>query len=313
MIKNFKIALFGGRGYVGQEIIPLINIHPNFSLNQAYSSSSAGERVVKYTKNKDLKYSLLTIEDINLNNIDIVILALPNEQSFEYVEAIRKFSQSIIIIDLSSDHRFDDGWVYRIPEIHNGSSHPNIANPGCYATAIQLSVAPITNLIKNKLVSIGISGYSGAGSSLNDKNDPKNLSDNIIPYKLADHIHEREVRAHNYKDTFFSPHVANFFRGILITSHIELSDEIDLDTLIDAYKNFYKDKKLINIIKNEPMINNVAKTHNAIIGGFSIDLSKKNIVVCCVIDNLLKGAATQAIQNLNISCNLDNLTGIKYG
>ena len=313
MIKNFNIALFGGRGYVGQEIIQLINIHPNFSLNRAYSSSSAGERVLKYTKNKDLKYSLLTIEDINLNNIDIVILALPNEQSFEYVEAIRKFSQSIIIIDLSSDHRFDDGWVYRIPEIHNDSLHPNIANPGCYATAIQLSVAPITNLIKNKLVSIGISGYSGAGSSLNDKNDPKNLTDNIIPYKLADHIHEREVRAHSYKDTFFSPHVANFFRGILITSHIELSDEIDLDTLIDTYKNFYKDKKLINIIKNEPMINNVAKTHNAIIGGFSIDLSKKNIVVCCVIDNLLKGAATQAIQNLNISCNLDNLTGIKYG
>ena len=298
---------------MGQEIIQLINIHPNFSLNRAYSSSSAGERVLKYTKNKDLKYSLLTIEDINLNNIDIVILALPNKQSFEYVEAIRKFSQSIIIIDLSSDHRFDDGWVYRIPEIHNGSSHPNIANPGCYATAIQLSVAPITNLIKNKLVSIGISGYSGAGSSLNDKNDPKNLKDNIIPYKLADHIHEREVRAHSYKNTFFSPHVANFFRGILITSHIELSDEIDLDTLIDTYKNFYKDKKLINIIKNEPMINNVAKTHNAIIGGFSIDLSKKNIVVCCVIDNLLKGAATQAIQNLNISCNLDNLTGIKYG
>ena len=313
MIKNFNIALFGGRGYVGQEIIQLINIHPNFSLNQAYSSSSAGERVLKYTKNKDLKYSLLTIEDINLNNIDIVILALPNDQSFEYVEVIKKFSKSIIIIDLSSDHRFDDGWVYRIPEIHNGSSHLNIANPGCYATAIQLSVAPITNLIKNKLVSIGISGYSGAGSSLNDKNDPKNLTDNIIPYKLADHIHEREVRAHSYKDTFFSPHVANFFRGILITSHIELSDEIDLDTLIDVYKNFYKDKKLINIIKKEPMINNVAKTHNAIIGGFSIDLSKKNIVVCCVIDNLLKGAATQAIQNLNISCNLDNLTGIKYG
>ena len=298
---------------MGQEIIQLINIHPNFSLNRAYSSSSAGERVLKYTKNKDLKYSLLTIEDINLNNIDIVILALPNEQSFEYVEVIKKFSQSIIIIDLSSDHRFDDGWVYRIPEIHNGSSHLNIANPGCYATAIQLSVAPITNLIKNKLVSIGISGYSGAGSSLNDKNDPKNLTDNIIPYKLADHIHEREVRAHSYKDTFFSPHVANFFRGILITSHIELSDEMHLDTLIDAYKNFYKDKKLINIIKNEPMINNVAKTHNAIIGGFSIDLSKKNIVVCCVIDNLLKGAATQAIQNLNISCNLDNLTGIKHG
>ena len=313
MIKNFNIALFGGRGYVGQEIIQLINIHPNFSLNRAYSSSSAGERVLKYTKNKDLKYSLLTIEDINLNNIDIVILALPNEQSFKYVEVIRKVSQSIIIIDLSSDHRFDDEWVYRIPEIHNDSPNPNISNPGCYATAIQLSVAPITNLIKNKLVSIGISGFSGAGSSPNDKNDPKNLSDNIIPYKLVDHIHEREIRAHSYKDIFFSPHVANFFRGILITSHVELSDEVDLDALINVYKNFYKDKKLITIINNEPMINNVANTHNAIIGGFSIDLSKKNIVVCCVIDNLLKGAATQAIQNLNISCNLDNLTGIKHG
>ena len=312
MIKNFNIALLGGRGYVGQEIVKLINDHPNFLLKQAFSSSSFGDKVPNYTKNKNLSYSLLSTNNMDLKNIDIVILALPNNESYKYVETIRKVSSTIIILDLSSDHRFEDRWAYRVPEVHDHDLNVNISNPGCYATAMQLSVAPIINLVKDKLVAVGISGFSGAGSSPNDKNDSKNLANNIIPYKLTNHIHEREVRVHGYRKTFFSPHVANFFRGILITSHIQISREIELIELIKLYKDYYKEKNLVSVIEAEPMINNVAKTHQAIIGGFSIDKSKRNITICCVIDNLLKGAATQAIQNLNISCNLNNLTGIKY-
>ncbi|MDB4591845.1 N-acetyl-gamma-glutamyl-phosphate reductase [Gammaproteobacteria bacterium] len=312
MIKNFNIALLGGRGYVGQEIVKLINDHPNFLLKQAFSSSSFGDKVPNYTKNKNLSYSLLSTNNMDLKNIDIVILALPNNESYKYVETIRKVSSTIIILDLSSDHRFEDRWAYRVPEVHDHDLNVNISNPGCYATAMQLSVAPIINLVKDKLVAVGISGFSGAGSSPSDKNDSKNLANNIIPYKLTNHIHEREVRVHGYSKTFFSPHVANFFRGILITSHIQISKEIELIELIKLYKDYYKEKKLVSVIEAEPMINNVAKTHQAIIGGFSIDKSKRNITICCVIDNLLKGAATQAIQNLNISCNLNNLTGIKY-
>lgn len=312
MIKNFNIALLGGRGYVGQEIVKLINDHPNFLLKQAFSSSSSGDKVPNYTKNKNLSYSLLSTNNMDLKNIDIVILALPNNESHKYVENIRKVSSTIIILDLSSDHRFEDRWAYRVPEVHDHDLNVNISNPGCYATAMQLSVAPIINLVKDKLVAVGISGFSGAGSSPNDKNDSKNLANNIIPYKLTNHIHEREVRVHGYSKTFFSPHVANFFRGILITSHIQISREIELIELIKLYKDYYKEKNLVSVIEAEPMINNVAKTHQAIIGGFSIDKSKRNITICCVIDNLLKGAATQAIQNLNISCNLNNLTGIKY-
>lgn len=312
MIKNFNIALLGGRGYVGQEIVKLINDHPNFLLKQAFSSSSFGDKVPNYTKNKNLSYSLLSTNNMDLKNIDIVILALPNNESYKYVETIRKVSSTIIILDLSSDHRFEDRWAYRVPEVHDHDLNVNISNPGCYATAMQLSVAPIINLVKDKLVAVGISGFSGAGSSPNDKNDSKNLANNIIPYKLTNHIHEREVRVHGYSKTFFSPHVANFFRGILITSHIQISSEIELIELIKLYKDYYKEKNLVSVIEAEPMINNVAKTHQAIIGGFSIDKSKRNITICCVIDNLLKGAATQAIQNLNISCNLNNLTGIKY-
>ena len=173
MIKNFNIALLGGRGYVGQEIVKLINDHPNFLLKQAFSSSSFGDKVPNYTKNKNLSYSLLSTNNMDLKNIDIVILALPNNESYKYVETIRKVSSTIIILDLSSDHRFEDRWAYRVPEVHDHDLNVNISNPGCYATAMQLSVAPIINLVKDKLVAVGISGFSGAGSSPNDKNDSK--------------------------------------------------------------------------------------------------------------------------------------------
>jgi N-acetyl-gamma-glutamylphosphate reductase len=159
---------------------------------------------------------------------------------------------------------------------------------------------------------VGISGYSGAGATPNEKNDPNNLEGNIIPYSLSGHIHEKEVMKHCYEKISFSPHVANFFRGILITSHIQLINKLSSSEIYDLYKSFYKDKKLIQVIKEIPMINKVSNSHYVFIGGFEVDESGYGLTVCCTLDNLLKGAATQAIQNLNHACSLDQLTGINY-
>lgn len=313
MKTKFNIAILGGRGYVGQEIIKIINNHPYFFISDIYSKTSKGKLVDDYTKLKSLTYKLLDSPDkLDYKNIDIVIMALSNNESSDYVKSIEEYDPNIIIIDISTDYRFDERWAYKLPELAVSDEKRRISNPGCYASAIQFSLFPIKHLIDGKVSCMGISGYSGAGATPNDKNNPINLEDNIIPYSLSGHIHEKEVMMHCYKDISFSPHVANFFRGILITSHIKLTKKLSNSEIHNIYQTFYKGKELIKVIKEIPMINKVSNSHYVYIGGFEVDESGYGLTVCCTLDNLLKGAATQVIQNLNYACNLDELTGINY-
>ena len=304
--------MIGGRGFVGQEIISILNDHPIFMLSKVFSKTAGGEVVEGYKKTSNLKYCLLDKSNLQLENVDIVIMALANDESESYINIIKKNYPNIIFIDLSSDHRLDKRWDYRVPELTTKKATKFISNPGCYASAIQFSLAPIKNLISGRVSSIGISGYSGAGASPNDKNNPVNLKNNIIPYSLTNHLHEQEVSKHCYEEISFSPHVGNFFRGILITSHIQLKTSQTNQEILETFVDFYKNSKLIEVLDDIPMINKVANTHKVLIGGISIDNSGVNLTVCCTLDNLLKGAATQVIQNLNSACSLDELTGIDY-
>lgn len=312
MKTNISIAMIGGRGFVGQEIISILNNHPTFMLTKVFSKTAEDEVVVGYKKSLNLKYSLLDISNLKLEDVDIVIMALANDESRPYIKIIKKDYPNIIFIDLSADNRLDDSWDYRVPELSAKKATNFISNPGCYASAIQFSLAPIKNIILGRVSSIGISGYSGAGASPNEKNNPVNLKDNIIPYSLTNHLHEQEVSKHCYKDISFSPHVGNFFRGILITSHIQLKSSHTVKEILAIFVNFYKNSKLIEVLNDVPMINKVTNTHKVLIGGISIDNSGTNLTVCCALDNLLKGAATQVIQNLNSASNLEELTGIDY-
>ena len=313
MKTSFNISILGGRGYVGQEIIKIINNHPNFFISNIYSKSSQGKLVDDYNKSKSLTFKLLDSPDkLDFTDIDIVIMALSNNESFDYIKSIEGHDPNIIIIDISADYRFDDGWAYKLPEIASQTKDKRISNPGCYASAIQFSLFPIKHLINGKVSCMGISGYSGAGATPNEKNDSNNLEGNIIPYSLSGHIHEKEVMRHCYEEISFSPHVANFFRGILITSHIQLAKKASSSEIYDLYESFYSDNKLIRVIKDIPMINKVSNSHYVYLGGFEVDESGYGLTVCCTLDNLLKGAATQVIQNLNNACNLDELTGINY-
>ena len=312
MQNKINIAMVGGRGFVGQEIISILNNHPIFMLTKVFSNTAEGTYVEGYKKSSKLKYSLLDISNLQLDDVDVAIMALANNESESYISIIKKNYPNIIFIDLSSDHRLDRAWDYRIPELAIRKATKLISNPGCYASAIQFSLAPIKNIISGGVSSIGISGYSGAGATPNDKNNPANLKDNIIPYSLTNHLHEQEVSKHCFKDISFSPHVGNFFRGILITSHIQLKTSQTKQDIRQIFTDFYKNSKLIEVLDDIPMINKVANTHKVLIGGISIDSSGTNLTVCCTLDNLLKGAATQVIQNINSACSLDELTGIDY-
>lgn len=318
---NYKVAVLGARGYVGLELISIVSKHPNLELIVASSRELKGKSIESYQK-KELRYQFIDADKASDLNVDLVFLALPNGLSKEYVQSITKTSPETKIIDLSADNRFDDDWFYSLPEVDllSGKGMPEdsnvkklvklISNPGCYATAIQLSLAPLKEFIEGKVSCFGVSGYSGAGTKPSDKNNIDKLKDNLMPYQLTEHVHEKEVSKQLDLDIKFSPHVAEFFRGINVTSHINLNVELNELAIKSLFEKFYDKYELVTIQDEPPFVKSVAGTHQAIIGGFSLSEDGKHLAINCVIDNLLKGAATQAIQNANLALDLPLMAGI---
>jgi N-acetyl-gamma-glutamyl-phosphate reductase/acetylglutamate kinase len=148
-------------------------------------------------------------------------MALPNGVCKPFVDAVNEAGKpDAVIVDLSADYRFDPAWTYGLPELvdrRNIANATRISNPGCYATAAQLGIAPLLKFIGGQPTVFGVSGYSGAGTKPSPKNDVKNLENNLIPYSLTDHIHEREISSQLGLDVAFIPHVAVWFQGIHVS------------------------------------------------------------------------------------------------
>tara|TARA_B100000700_G_scaffold242465_1_gene270062 strand:+ start:4199 stop:5128 length:930 start_codon:yes stop_codon:yes gene_type:complete len=304
-----KIGLLGGRGYVGQEIIELLNNHKYLNISSVFSSSKAGQSLHINT-GKDLLYQDLSIDKIDFSDEDAFILALPNNKSQDYIDLIDRHNPQAIIIDLSSDHRFDDAWQYRVPELSGKVQSVKISNPGCYASAMQFMLAPLKDFLIGSVNLYGISGFSGAGANSNSRNDQEALKDSVIPYSLVSHIHEKEVKAYSYPKILFTPHVANFFRGIMMTGNFFLSESMSSDEIYNLFVEYYESNQLIHIESEIPSLQDIQNTSYVRIGGFAIDPEINRLTFCCALDNLLKGAATQAIQNLNSAFGWEDNLGI---
>lgn len=312
--KKYTVAIIGARGYVGHELIRLTSLHPNLELVAVSSRQAAGKLVseqVAECQNRELKFENLDAHAVGQLNVDAVFLALPNGLCDEYANAISANSANTVIIDMSFDQRLPkadkETWSYGLSEINadtiKGAS--KISNPGCYATAAQLALFPLRELLTSTPSVFGVSGYSGAGSTPSDKNNPEVLKDNLLPYKLTGHLHESEISHHLGHSVNFMPHVAPHFRGLSVTVNADLDRTIDVDELRQTYEDFYKNDDLVSVTDSIPTVQNIAHQNGAEIGGFSVDeRNSKNVRVVCVIDNLLKGAATQAMQNLNLALNL---------
>ena len=248
--------------------------------------------------------------------IDVWVMALPNGVAKPWVDAINETGSESLIIDLSADYRFDPAWVYGLPELIDRStiaSAKRISNPGCYATAAQLGIAPlIPFLAPNAPPTVfGVSGYSGAGTKPSPKNDTENLADNIIPYSLTDHIHEREISSQLVVPVAFIPHVASWFQGIHHTISIPLAQKgITSRDIRNLYQERYEGEPLVKVVGDVPSVKAVSGTHGVEIGGFAVHSDQGRVVVCAPIDNLLKGAATQCLQNLNLACGFAEFEGI---
>jgi N-acetyl-gamma-glutamyl-phosphate reductase len=303
------VGVIGARGHVGAELLPLLAYHPQVEIAAISSRALAGKPVEGLA---GLTYVELTPESAAEKKLDAWILALPNGEAASWVARIANAREDAIFVDVSADHRFDPSWRYGLPELHRSSlkGAKRIANPGCYATALQLALAPFVDNLDGPAQVFGVSGYSGAGTTPSPRNDPEALRDNLMPYGLTGHLHEREAAHHLGCAVRFVPHVAGFFRGISLTLSFSLKTPRTDGELFEIASARYHGEPLVRVQREIPLLRDNAKKHHAVVGGFTVADGGKRAVVVATIDNLLKGAATQALQNLNLACSLDERTGI---
>lgn len=311
-----RLALIGGRGYTGSTLLPLIARHSRLELVLATSASQAGMSLAEVDPgwpHREQKLEQLEPDQCARVAADVWVLALPNGASAPWVAAITKCHPEAVIIDFGADYRFDTDWVYGLTEWDRASLRDarRIANPGCYATGAQFGLLPLRDMLIRPPVVFGVSGYSGAGKTPSARNDPERLKDNLIPYALSGHVHEAEISAHLGRPVRFHPHVAAFFRGISLTLAVDLSEPVSARDLLERFDEAYLGEPLIEVSAEIPEIREIAGRSGLKVGGFTVDARnphRASFVV--VLDNLLKGAASQAMQNINLALGFDELDGL---
>jgi len=308
------VGIVGARGHTGVELIRLVARHTGLQLLFVSSRELAGRKVHDQVPEfgGDVEYANLDPDAVAAQRADAVVLALPNGMAQPFVAAIEKETPDAVIVDLSADYRFDSAWWYGLPELYRAGyrGQRHISNPGCYATAMQLAIAPLKDLLVAPPACFGVSGYSGAGTTPSERNDPEKLRDNLMPYALVDHLHEREVTRHLGMPVEFMPHVAPHFRGITLTINLWLRDALTSAAIQKRYRERYADEPLVRVVDAPPWVSQIANKHHVEIGGFVVAPGGKRVVVVATIDNLLKGAATQALQNINLALGFAELSGI---
>jgi N-acetyl-gamma-glutamyl-phosphate reductase len=320
MDKKIRIGIIGGAGYTGGELIRLLLVHPFVSIAFVHSKSNAGNPL--HHVHQDLLGStdLVFSGEIN-NNIDLLFLCLGHGESTRFLKE-NTIESSIKIIDLANDFRLnkdsnqgDRAFVYGLPEINQNkiAVAKNIANPGCFATAIQLGLLPMAKAgLLHEVYTTGITGSTGAGQSLSATSHFSWRANNIQAYKTLTHQHVAEIHQslHQLQNdeqpaVHFVPWRGDFTRGIFVSSTI--STDQSLETIQALYKAFYKDHPF-TIMADKPIsLKQVVNTNKCVI---YIEKEGNKIVVHSAIDNLLKGASGQAVQNMNILFGLDQTTGL---
>ena len=270
----------------------------------------------------ELKFTGLSLDDISKSKPDVVFTALPSKESIGIVSKLKSR-----VIDLSADFRFSNPKVYeKIYGMKNNSKIKAVyglpelfrnkiktakvgANPGCYATACLIAALPVWKSA-SQIIFDCKSGYSGAGIKPAYVNQPENYGNNIIAYNISKHRHKYEVGQFIKTKISFTPHVIPVFRGLMCTMHAILKKKGDSEKIKKIYKDFYKGDPFVKIMEDKsPELHDVQNNNNCCLGGFEID-ENNQLVVISVIDNLLKGASGQAVQNMNIMFGLDEREGL---
>lgn len=284
----------------------ILNDHPYVKVDFAGSRELEGQPVPAI---EGLSYESLGPEGVAARELDAIFLALPDGVGGPWARAM---SPDTVIVDISADHRFDDTWVYGLPELNRDkiAGARRIANPGCYATALQLAIAPFVDDFDGNPTVFGVSGYSGAGTTPSPRNDPENLRDNLIPYRLTGHNHEREASRQLGHTIRFMPHVHPAFRGLLVTAHMPLANRTTADDALEKLTVAYGKEPLVDVQEEIPTLKDGTGRTGVLIGGTTVSEDGRGLTVVAAEDNLLKGAAVQAVQNLNLALGIPEISGL---
>ena len=316
-----NIGIIGGSGYTGGELIRLLLNHPKANINFVYSTTRAGKSIT--TAHPDLlgQTDLKFTGTVNLN-VDLVFLCLGHGNSTTFLTQ-NSFSSNTKIIDLSNDFRLQNDailngkeFIYGLPETNKEKikTANYIANPGCFATAIQLALLPLAkaNILHNDVHINAVTGSTGAGVKPSDSTHFSWRNNNVSWYKPFTHQHLGEIgeSLQSFKneigELLFLPQRGNFARGIFATAYTKYKGS--LEDAYELYTNFYADAKFTNVSDSEIHLKQVVNTNQC---HLHLHLHNGNLLVTSAIDNLLKGASGQAVQNMNLMYGFNEDEGLK--
>ncbi|HEY6955299.1 MAG TPA: N-acetyl-gamma-glutamyl-phosphate reductase [Flavisolibacter sp.] len=320
-----KVGIVGGAGYTGGELIRLLIHHPYVAVSFINSRSNAGKRVASVHQDLIGETDLVFSSELS-NDIDVLFLCVGHGEAKKFLEA-NPVDDKIKIIDLSQDFRLakhsnfqDKQFVYGLPELNKEQirSAQNIANPGCFATSIQLGLLPLAKAgLLEEVYSTGITGSTGAGQSLSPTSHFSWRANNIQAYKTLNHQHLKEIHQslHQLQTSFpatadkgelnFVPWRGDFTRGIFISSTITC--DWKLEDLVELFENFYAGQPFTFLSQEAIFLKQVVNTNKCVI---QLEKVGTKLVVHSAIDNLLKGASGQAVQNMNLLFGLDECAGL---
>jgi N-acetyl-gamma-glutamyl-phosphate reductase len=338
---KLNVLVAGSTGYIGVQLIKLLIKHNGVKIKYLCGNTSVGKNISSYDKSLGAKKlpKIVKYDKSFLKNIDLIFTALPNGESQDISNDLLKKN---VLIDLSADFRLNKAstylkWykqkhrsihnikksTYSLPEINRNTikKFNIIGCPGCYPTSILLPLIPLVkkNLIKiNNVIIDSKSGYSGAGRGVHKKYKDKNLYESLSAYEVGFHRHNSEIQQEldSYtKNKFsftFTPHLSPMFKGILSTIYVDLNKGVSIKNLEKALNNEYSKKRFVKILKTNSLLstNDVINTNNCYISICKTKY-KNSAIILSSIDNLIKGGAGQAIQNMNIRYGFNESKGLK--
>ncbi|MBC8283192.1 MAG: N-acetyl-gamma-glutamyl-phosphate reductase [Nitrospinae bacterium] len=337
-----KVGIAGASGYTGLELVRLLVSHPEVELSVLTSETYKGKTIADVfpSLNGIIDIELQSLDCETLKSCDVVFMALPHTTGMDILPQLME--SDCKVIDLSADYRLQDAdaypeWyslthshpellsqvVYGLPELHRAKikSAQGIANPGCYPTSVILALAPLlkTDWVDlDSIVSDSKSGVSGAGRKASISTQFSEANEGVTPYGLAGHRHTPEMEqelsnlAGKPIKISFSPHLIPMSRGMLSTIYINLKNKLTDEELIDHYQKFYSDEFFVRVLGKDKF----ASTHsvsgsNFCDIGIKVDTRVNRLVITSALDNLIKGASGQAIQNMNIMLGFEEKTGLQ--
>ena len=313
-----RTGIIGGAGYTAGELIRLLINHPKVEIMFVHSNSNAGNKITDVHTGLLGETNLLFTDEIALDEIDLLYFCTAHGDTRKFLDS-RPMPDSLRIIDLSMDYRIADeehNFIYGLPELYREEIHSarHIANPGCFATCIQLALLPLAaHAMLNHAIHVNaITGSTGAGVKLADTSHFSWRNDNVSIYKPFTHQHLSEIKQSLTQlqpdmsgEILFIPVRGNFSRGIFATLYTECHESEE--DILQLYKTYYKNHPFTFVTDKSPDLKQVVNTNKCLL---HLHKHGNMLLITSVIDNLLKGASGQAVHNMNLMFNLDETAGL---